>query len=347
MQPKQFLKAGILAAVIVVCAVVSWELWLRQKGYDIAFDDDEMLWSNKRSLVYQPSNEATVFIGSSRIKFDLDIDEWRKVTGEDAVQLAMQGNSPRPILYDLADDKDFKGKLVIDITEGLFFSPSPNNLSEPEARVEYYKKWSPSQRASFKLNKIAESNLVLLEKNFLSLNAMLKHFDIPDRPGVFKFPDFPFGFHRVTYDRQAKMTESFVADTVEQNKVKDIWKFFSKLSKEKPLEGKPLDSIIMTVKVAIDKIKARGGQVMFVRTPSSGPFWGGEQKAFPREKYWNHLLAMTNTQGVHFSDYPALANFICPEFSHLTPKDATVFTRNFIQILEEKGWKFSKKSTTN
>jgi hypothetical protein len=347
MQPKHFLKAGLLAAVIVLCAVVSWELWLRQKGYDIAFDDDEMLWSNKRALVYQPSNEATVFIGSSRIKFDLDIDEWRKVTGEDAVQLAMQGNSPRPILYDLADDENFKGKLVIDVTEGLFFSPFANSLSEPEGRVAYYKKWSPSQRASFKLNKVAESNLVFLDKNFLSMNAMLKSLGIPDRPGVFQEPKFPFGFHRVTYDRQAKMTDSFVADTVEQNKVKAIWQFFSKLSKEKPISGKPLDSMIHTVKVAIDKIRARGGQVIFVRTPSTGPFWMGEQKGFPRQQYWDHLLEVTNTPGIHFTDHPAIANFNCPEFSHLTPKDATVFTRSFIEILEKQGWKFPNKQVIN
>jgi hypothetical protein len=347
MQPKHFLKAGILAAVIVLCAVVSWELWLRQKGYDIAFDDDAMLWSNKRALVYKPSNEATVFIGSSRIKFDLDIDEWRKVTGEDAVQLAMHGNSPRPILYDLAADENFKGKLVIDVTEGLFFSPFANSLSEPEGRVAYYKKWSPSQRASFKLNKIAESNLVFLDKNFLSLNAILEHFDIPDRPGVFQPPNFPFGFHRVTYDRQAKMTDSFVADTAEQNKVKEIWKFFSKLSREKPISGKPLDSIIQTIKVAVDKIKARGGQVIFVRTPSTGPFWAGEQQGYPRRQYWDHLLEATNTPGIHFTDYPDIASFHCPEFSHLTPKDATVFTQSLIGILEKQGWTFPKKRAIN
>src|SRR4051794_6183956 len=149
MQPNKFLKAGILALVIVVVAFTSWELWLRQHGFDTTYDDDEMLWSDKRSKVYQPSDEATVFIGSSRIKFDLDIPTWRTLTGEDAVQLAMQGNSPRPILYDLADDKNFKGKLVVDVTEPLFFSLNPNSNMEPQGRINFYKKWTPSQRASF------------------------------------------------------------------------------------------------------------------------------------------------------------------------------------------------------
>lgn len=345
MQPKHFLKAGILAAVIVVFAAVSWELWLRQKGYDISFDDNEMLWANKRSLVYKPSNEATVFIGSSRIKFDLDIDEWRRVTGEDAVQLAMHGNSPRPILYDLADDENFKGKLVIDVIEGIFFSPAP--MPEPEGRVAYYKTWTPSQQASFKINKVAESNLVFLDKDFFSLNAIIGNLNIPDRPGIFNRPPFPFGFHRVTFDRQAKMTDAFVADTNLHNKVKEIWMSFGRMARSKPLQGPPVDSIIATVKNAVDKIKARGGQVIFVRPPSSGAFWEKEQLGYPRAKYWDRLLTLSNTPGIHFTDYSSIAKFKCPEMSHLTPKDATVFTKNLVQILEEHGWKFPHKATIN
>ena len=41
--------------------------------------------------------------------------------------------------------------------------------------------------------------------------------------------------------------------------------------------------------------------------------------------------------------YAAIAGFICPELSHLTPADAVLFTKAFIKILhEEKGWKFPK-----
>jgi len=344
---SKFLKAGILALVIVACAITCWELLLRQKGYDTAFDDDEMLWANKRSMVYQPSDEATVFIGSSRIKFDLAIDLWRKITGEDAVQLAMQGNSPRPILFDLADDPKFKGKLVVDVTEGLFFSLNPQNNSEPEGRIKFYKKWTPAQQVSFKLNKVAESKLVFLDKTFLSLNAALNELHIPDRPGVFHFPDFPYGFHRVSFDRRAHMTDAFVADTNEQNKVKAIWQFFASINKEKPLDGPMLDSFFVTIKNAVDKIRARGGEVIFLRTPSSGPYWMGEQMGFPRQKYWERLLTTTGCKGIHFTDYPAMAHFVCPEFSHLTPKDGLVFTKELATVLEEQGWKFPHKPATN
>ena len=69
----------------------------------------------------------------------------------------------------------------------------------------------------------------------------------------------------------------------------------------------------------------------------------GENMGYPKEKYWDRILAITNCPGIHFADYPAIAHFICPEFSHLSQPDAILFTKDFIRILqEEKGWKFSK-----
>jgi hypothetical protein len=101
--------------------------------------------------------------------------------------------------------------------------------------------------------------------------------------------------------------------------------------------------MLTRVKVAVDKIKARGGDIIFVRTPSSGPFLMGENMGFPREKYWERILATTKVPGIHFKDYPSIANLHCPELSHLNQKDAVYFTKEFIKILEEKGWSFPGK----
>ena len=110
------------------------------------------------------------------------------------------------------------------------------------------------------------------------------------------------------------------------------------------LGGPKLDSILNTVKADIDKIKARGGQVLFIRTPSSGPFLMGEKMGYPRAQYWDRILATTGCQGIHFEDYPAIAHFECPEFSHLKPSDAIIYTTNLIDILQkEKGWVFPYK----
>lgn len=343
MNASSLVKAGILTLVLVTASLVSWELYVRSKGFETSFDDDPSLWSDKRRMVYEPADKATVFIGSSRIKFDLDIPTWENITGDHAIQLACVGSTPLPVLENLANDKNFKGRLVIDVTEVLFFSTDPNSAFLPEKNLNFYKDRTPAQRASFELNYLLESNLVFLNKEWLSVNRHLSELRIPNRPGVFEFPLFPSDFGRVKFSRQEYMTERFIADTNLQNQVKGIWAFFAKMSKEPPAAGKKLDSIFSVVKTACDKIKSRGGQVIFVRTPSSGGFLMGEKMGYPREKYWDRLLVITNCPGIHFADYPATANLICPEFSHLSQPDAIVYTKNFIKILrEEKGWKFPK-----
>ncbi len=56
--------------------MLSWEIHLRNQGNKISYDDNEALWSDKRAMVYQAIDKATVFAGSSRIKYDLDIPTW-------------------------------------------------------------------------------------------------------------------------------------------------------------------------------------------------------------------------------------------------------------------------------
>ena len=344
MTEASFAKAGILSAVLVVCFFTSWEHYLRSKHIGISYEDGDALWEDKRAMVYEPADKSTVFIGSSRNKYDIDISTWQAITGDHVVQLAIEGNSPLPVLDDLASDDQFNGKLIIDVTEILFFTTADKNISEPKTRIAYYKKRTPAQRFSFLVNRQLESRLVFLDKNYFSLNALLQNIPLQKRKGVFALPyDCPRDFGPVSFDRQNIMTDRFLTDTIVQNQVKGLWDFYRKTGKEPPADQHKADSIIATVKTNIDKIKSRGGQIIFVRTPSSGPFLMGEKMAYPREKYWDRLLSATGIPGIHFEDYQAIAHFVCPEFSHLKQADAVVFTKNIIKILErEKGWKFVK-----
>jgi hypothetical protein len=343
MQTTPFIKAGLLAIIFVIVAAASWEFHLRRMGVDASFDDNRALWAYTRAKVYEPKDRSTVFIGSSRIKFDLDIPTWERLTGNYPVQLACVGSSPAPVLRDLADDPNFKGKLIIDVTEEIFLSSSTFDDEGPKKRVEYFHKLSPTQRASFQIDRVLESMFAFLDQDNYSVNAMLPHLLIPQRPGVFSDVIFPMEFDRTSLQRQSYMTPKFISDTGLQNKVKGIWAFFEKMDPEPPATGKKLDSIIQSIKTEVDKIQKRGGEVLFVRTPSSGQVWEDEIKFFPRASYWDKLLAATGCKGIYYRDYPAITHFECPEFSHLSPEQAVVFTKNLVQILkQDKGWTFNQ-----
>jgi len=94
MEKKSLLKSAVITLIIVVVIVGLWEIYLRSSGKKISYDDGPPLWSDKREMVYESSNEAVVFIGSSRIKYDLDIPTWNSITNIHAVQLAIEGSCP-------------------------------------------------------------------------------------------------------------------------------------------------------------------------------------------------------------------------------------------------------------
>ena len=335
MQIPSAAKAAILAVLIVSGFFISWELYLRHKGYLADYDDGPELWAHTRAMVYEPSDKATVFIGSSRIKYDLNIPEWQRLSGTHAIQLAMTGSSPRLVLTNLADDPNFKGRLLIDVTEGLFFGF--NGDAKPAGGIAYYKTQTLAQQASFKLGLPLDSKLVFINSGQFSVNALLGKMHVPDRPGVIPFLDFPVDFQFNSFERQQSMTPAFEADTNKINQVKGIWGMFARMfAKEKPLSGPPLDSFMLAIKADIDKIRTRGGQVIFTRTPSSGPYAMGEKMGYPRNLYWDKLLAVTGCEGIHYADYPATAQLVCPEWSHLDPHDATVYTQTLFNALKTK-----------
>jgi len=333
MQTNSPAKAAILALLLVLTFLVSWEFYLRHKGVVADYDDGPELWAHVRGQVYEPSDKAVVFIGSSRIKYDLDVETWESLTHTHAIQLAMVGSSPRPMLTDLADDPNFKGKLVVDVTEVLFFSK--RGKEHPTAGIAYYKGRTPAQKASFYLDKPIESRLAFLNESHYAINGLIGRMHIPDRPMVYPFLDFPLGFDVTSYDRQTKMSADFVADTNRQNQVKAIWGLL-RGDPTPPMSGKPLDSLIQSVTRDVAKIKARGGDVIFTRTPSNGFFLMAEHHMYPREAYWNRLLKETGCKGIYYADYPGTANLVCPELSHLTPKDAVVYTTNLVNILKQE-----------
>ncbi len=342
MSPQSLMRAAILMVILVISFLICWEFYLRADGADHSFDEGGPLFATQRANIYLPTDQSTVIIGSSRIKFDLDNDTWTEITGETPVQLSCVGSSPLPVLYDLAADDDFAGKLLIDVTEGLFFSLSARNSENPNKYLAYYHDLTPAQRASILLNKPLESTFVFLDKDVYSINAMLDKLEIKSRPGIFMFPIFPRDFERVSPSRQCYMAPGFVADTLQQKEMQRIWAVLASGPPRPPVSGQTLDSMLQVIKTATDKIISRGGEVVFVRTPSSGAFWEREQKAYPRELYWERLLTETGCKGIHFMDDPATDHYICPEFSHLTPIDAIDYTKHLVRNLkDDAGWTFS------
>jgi hypothetical protein len=344
MQSIQFFKAFLFTLITVTIFTLCWEYYWRSRGFTVSYNDDKILWADKRKNIYKPADRATVFIGGSRIKFDLDIPTWKNITGEDAVQLALVGTPSRLILRDLANDTAFKGKLVIDVAEAQFFTTDTIRRDKPAREaLEYYRKETPAQKASARIDYTLESSIVFLEEGKYGLNALLNDLQIPNRAGVMVPSIMPKEFSQTTFDRQNFLTPMFLARSALQKKQMEIWKKGIAIAKKTPpIKGDMLNAFLQDLKNSIDRIRSRGGTVLFVRPPSDGELVRTENEVYPRKDYWDKLLAYTNTPGIYFSDYAPTAALNLPEHSHLSPNDAVVYTKNLIMILQQdKGWIFS------
>ncbi|MGC4103728.1 hypothetical protein [Ferruginibacter sp.] len=286
MEKGHFIKAGILSALLVILFLVFLEYYWRSKGLIISYNDDKVMWADQRRKVDRLENPGTVFSGGSRIKFDLDVAMWKEETGEDPIQLAIVGTPARLVIFDLAEDKDFRGNVIIDVAEGQFFYP-PNPRREKMAKetLQYFHDQTPAQRASAQLNFALESKLVLLEESRLGLNGLLEEVRIRNRKGVVSMPTQAFenGMVITNAGRQNLITARFLRDTMAQRLQSDYWMKggAANMVRNRPPKGDSLLQVFKLYSAAIEKIRTRGGKVIFVRPPSSGAFLERERKAFP------------------------------------------------------------------
>ncbi len=93
-------------------------------------------------------------------------------------------------------------------------------------------------------------------------------------------------------------------------------------------------SLLDQVAGDVAKIRARGGEVVFIRPPSSDFFRAFERNAVPRERVWEPVVGAAAAVGVHFEDYPALSDVRTPEWSHISAKDKARWTRALIGIVQ-------------
>ena len=166
--------------------------------------------------------------------------------------------------------------------------------------------------------------------NNTDLKTLLHKIEINNRIGKPRYPPF-FEFGEMSEDRNVRMTNITSTDTTAANVIINAWKFVLGNNKNKP------DKNSTTAFFAKDAetFKARGGTILFVRSPSSGMFKKGEATFLPRERFYDSLLTVTGSKGYHYQDYPQLERIdCCPEWSHLSAENADLFTRELVKIMQ-------------
>jgi hypothetical protein len=336
---------GVTTTVLIVtfAATLAWELYARSLGYAPTLNDNDDLWAITRSKV-QP--ESIVIIGDSRGWFDVDLDEFEKGLGKRPIQLAAPGSATFPVLDDLAKDESFHGTIICSVVPHLFFAPpgSPP-MERAEKNVKRFHNQTPAQRVSEYLGMWLEDHVAYLKPDDLSLQGLLNELPIPNRPGAHVPPTFPPYFQTEDRERRARMWEKCAEPGSELAKrIQQIW--IPLFSLPPPPSYIPQDVFMAKMKegiekrfantvAAVEKIRARGGKIVFVRFPHSGGLKGIEDKITPRQQTWEPLLQMTRAPGIYYSDFSELSGFNCPEWSHLSAGDSVEFSKRLVPHLRK------------
>lgn len=325
----RFVVASWLVLTLVVAGIAAWEWQMRALGLTTEdLDDSKSHWAVERRKVGGPEDDGVVIIGSSRILWDSNLDVWQEMTGRRPIQLALPGTNPRQFLEDFANDESFRDLLVVGVTPDIYFGDWPG-IAQFAGLTKFWRDETPSQRFGHRLEMVLQRQFAFLDGAY-SLRTLVDRLPVRDREGVRGPVRDVWKIWDAGPDRQYYLWSRILTDERLREHARWVWG---------PFDGKrmPADEIARAIEQSqrdVARIRAHGGDVVFVRAPSAGLYYQHELQALPRSKTWEPLLRETGAFGIHFEDYPAMQNLEVPEWSHLSRDSAVKFTRAYVAVLQ-------------
>lgn len=329
------------ALVLTAVAAIAWEIWARSEGYAPTLNDTSDVWADRREAV-RP--DSLVIIGDSRSLFDLDIGTLDQGLGQRPVHLGLVGSCAYPVLENLANDETFHGTVIASIVPLMWLAPPPSPPYENALKaIRRFQNRTLSHRASNELAKFLEEHIAFLKQDDLTSAQLLKKIRVPDRAVYHGPPALPPYFATMNRERDMKMFIRAEQPGPLQERVRQGWlPLFTPPPPPSyvPAEafaqgmGMAIEARFADTAAAVKKIRARGGKVVFVRFPVTGPLKEIEDKLTPKQGPWARILAETGAPGIYFDEHPELAGFDCPEWSHLSAGDSVQFTKRLVPHLK-------------
>lgn len=324
-QPWGRIMAGVAVALVAGTALL--EVNARRLGLHSGdLDNSEVTWTNER---IRSASAAAAIVGDSRILFDTDLNRFEALTGVRPIQLAIHGTSALTLLEDVADNPAFTGVLIVGLGDTMFFQPFHGYGEYVQKRDEFR---SPYRVVSNEIDHVLQRRFAFLDSNY-RLSVLAHRLDPDFRSSVEGPKHDIWKLQEVGERRQTWLWDRVEYDPAWRARTRWAWKGF----KEKfPYTPELIAAGHARAKAAVDKIRARGGDVVFVRPPSAPQLRVNEEAQVPKAKGWDVLLRNTKSVGVHMDDLPAsVQGLTLPEWSHLNRRCATVFTDAYVRRLAE------------
>ena len=318
--------AWVLALIVATAVVGAAETHWRALGYVPNIRDSSELWSIQRDRVYVTKKIPLVLLGASRIEYGVDMKQLKQLLPRyQPVMLAYNGHYPLAALNDLANDERFHGVVLCDIdARGL----TSYYRDAQQDYVDYFhRQWSPSWHMHRTLLTRWQRAAVVAGPDFGATSEVKRFLGSPAWPWR-----SPTTFHA---DRSGDI------DFSQTDEVALTRSFIDGLQSD--LRAHPPEKLdqwlagLEPIAAWVAAIHKHGGDVIFVQTPTAGELRELEDKAYPRETYWDRLSTIVDAAAINSDDVPDLKAFKLRDGSHVDMHDKSAYTRALVDALTRRG----------
>lgn len=335
-------QAWLICAVLVVAAVAGWEMKARSMqhlpgDYD-GYANFTVQWAEERRKLDEPDHGIRLLLlGSSRMLWAADLDILEEQLGTRPLQLAIAGTGPALMLRGIVEDTDFDGLVLVGVTPFLF-----NRLNEGffgEDALRWYEGASPSERSGHRIHSFLSQHLGFLDDGFKLFELIDHYSDFPEREGVWDLSagEWKLGHHYA--DRQTDMWPPVeVEGSFDNEQILAFWMLGLGRDLETP---ERMEEMAQTAAEffapLVEQLRARGGDVVFIRMPSSGKYLEHDLATRYRELTWDPMTEGFGAVAVNSMDYAELSSKLeIPEWSHLSRRSQDDFSRRIVPVLEQR-----------
>ena len=295
------------ASLLLLCWSLSpprcaWEFYCRSIGYGPTLNDNEDLWTLARRRVRtRVGRHHRRFARLVRSRSRRTAKRFRQTPG---ATCDGPGSCAYPVLADLANDQTFHGIIICSFVPAHIHGPTRAHppMERGEKNVRRSHTQTPAQRVSQYLAMPLEEHVAFLKAADLTLEDLLKRLPIPNRPDALVPPPPPPYFQTIDRERRARMIEECARPGSElQRRIQQGW--IPLFTPPPPPSYIPKEVFMAQMKNAIEqrfrdtvaaaaqKLRARGGKVVFVRLPVSGGAQRFEDRTTPRSQTWDPVTA--------------------------------------------------------
>ena len=323
-------RTWLLAVVLAVAACAAEELLLRRAGHRPSVVDDATLWACHRDRVYpEGAARPVVVLGASRVQLGFAPAAFqRRCPAYRAVQLALDGSSPVATLADLAGDERFGGIVLCSLAPPEL----AGHLRSQQPHVDHYRRLFANYGY---VDKVCNRRIAtLLQQRLAVVNPIVSPRRIIE--SLARDRILPRPWYLVTHSDRSRSADYTKIDIVRhrRERIDRVRQEYLALGSFSPEQWAKRCGELRQM---VERIRARGGQVVFVRYPTTDEHLELDRRHFPRSAYWDTLAELTGAVTVHFADSEGLRGYDCPDTSHLDSRDVPRFTVALADELIRRG----------